>query len=266
MTEAEAGPDIAESPDRIPSSWPPALGFVIGVALMLGAAAGSFSGGSIYIWLGVLSAQAILIATWHRLLGAPAAETGMIVGALLIAAADIAIAVSDIADRPVSFGPIAAVLAVGYLLAIVQQLARRDDRHDLTLSLSATVSLAAIGALGAGWAVLPQLAQGDEVTVVAATAVTAATVGRNAPRLVGAIAVPLIASVVTGMLMGRAFSDEVGVELGAYIGFAAAIPVVLAAVAWLRFPGRSKGWQASAVWPILLAVPLIYLVLRFSGH
>ncbi|MEO8328953.1 MAG: hypothetical protein ABI586_03010, partial [Candidatus Nanopelagicales bacterium] len=60
--------------------------------------------------------------------------------------------------------------------------------------------------------------------------------------------------------------DEVGAGLGATVGFAAAVPMVLAALASVRIPGRRPGWQASAVWPVLLAATLVYLVLRFAGH
>jgi molybdopterin synthase sulfur carrier subunit len=242
---------------ELPSWRPPMLSALLGVVLMAGAVAGPA-----YLWVGVGLGQLLLVLSWHRSLRAADALVGMVVGAVLIVAADIAVALDD---GPVSFGPISVVVAVGFLLAVVQQLARRDERSDLTMSLSATVSLAAIGALGAGWAITPRLAEGEELTLVAATAVTAAAIGRLAPGIVGSVLGPLGAGVAAGALLGST-GGQVGTGWGAAVGAAAALPALLAAVGQLRLPARAAGWPAGAVWPVLVASPLVYLVVRLGGY
>jgi hypothetical protein len=245
------------APAALPSWRPPALSVLLGLGLMATAAAGPA-----YVWIGVAIAQILLVASWHRALAAPDANAGAVVGALLIVVADVAVAVDD---GPVSYGPIAVVLAVGYLAAVVQQLARRGERTNLTFSISATVSLATIGALGAGWAINPRLNDGDALTLLAATAVTAAATGRLAPRLSGALLGPMVAGTAAGALLGSNV-DQAGVGLGATIGFAVSIPAALAAVGQVRLPPRAVGWPAGAVWPVLVAAPLAYLVIRVGGH
>jgi molybdopterin synthase sulfur carrier subunit len=247
----------APPPHALPAWRPPMLSALVGLLLMIGAAVGPA-----YLWVGVGLAQLLLVASWHRALGATDALGGITIGALLIVVADVAVAGDD---GVVSYGPISVILGVGYLAAVVQQLARRDGRPDLTLSLAATVSLATIGALGAGWAINPRLADGDSLTLVAATAVTAAAVGRLAPGLRGAMVGPLVAGTAAGALVGLAV-EQVGAGLGAAIGCAAAFTAALAAVGQLRVSSREAGWPAGAVWPVLLAAPLVYLVLRFAGH
>jgi len=247
----------ASTQPGLPAWRPPLLNAALGLVLMAGAVAGPA-----YLWVGVGLAQLLLVASWHRALEAPDAAAGMAVGGALIVVADVAVAV---ADGPVSYGPIAVVLGVGYLASVVQQLARRDGRCDLTLSLAATVSLATFGALGAGWAIDPRLADGDALTLVAATAMTAAAIGRLAPSITGAVLGPIAAGSVTGALLGSTVG-QVGTGLGVAVGVAVAIPASLAAVAQVRLPSRTAGWPAGAVWPVLVAAPMAYLVVRLGGH
>ncbi len=243
--------------DVLPAWRPPVLSVLLGLGFMATAAAGPA-----YLWIGVGIAQTLLVVSWHRALGASDAKAGSVVGAVLIVVADLAVAFDD---GPVSYGPIAVVLAVGYLAAVAQQLARRGERTDLTLSIAATVSLATIGALGSGWAINPRLSDGDTLTLLAATAVTAAAIGRLAPRLSGALLGPMIAGTAAGALLGSNV-EEVGVGLGLSVGVAVSIPAALAAVGQVRLPPRAIGWPAGAVWPVLVAAPLAYLVIRVGGH
>ena len=254
-----ADPVLRASSSRqlLPSWRPPVLSAGVGLVLMAGAAVGPA-----YLWVGVGLAQLLLVASWHRALGATSAKAGMAIGGLLIVAADVAVAIDD---GVVSYGPIAVVLGVGYLAAVLQQLARRDERADLTLSLAATVSVATIGALGAGWAINTRLMHGDPVTLVAVTAVTAAAVGRLAPSLNGSILGPLLAGSAAGAFVGGSVG-HVSAALGACVGVAVAVPSALAGVAQFRLPDRPAGWPAGAVWPVLVAAPMAYLVLRFAGY
>lgn len=212
-----------------------------------------------WLWAPVIALQVVVVLTWHRSLGAPSAATGAAVGAGLAAIVDVIVATTD--DAP-SLGPIAVVLGAGYLIAVVQQLIRQDGRSDLVDALSATVTLATVTALGAAWVVLLQLEDGNSTTVVLAGACTAAAVGRLAPGLVGAVVAPVGAGVVAGALLGAAVDDAL---LGAGLGVAAALPVTMAAIAQARVRGTGSGWVAGGVWPVLLAAPLGYIVLRLSS-
>ena len=240
----------------LPGLRPPLLAAGLAVVLVAGALAGPS-----YVWVGVVLAQALLVLSWHRALGASDPIGGMVVGGVLIVAVDIAVAVED---GPVTYGPIAVVLGVGYLLAVVQQLVRRDGRAGLTASLAATVSLAAVGALGAGWALLPRLLEGEAITVVAATAVGGAAFGRLLPRSWGAFLGPLVLGIAASVLVARGYS-RIEAPLGWWIGIAAAIPASMAGLVQVRLPVQVAGWPASATWPVLLAAPLVYLVVRFAS-
>jgi hypothetical protein len=122
-----------------------------------------------------------------------------------------------------------------------------------------------MGALGAGWLINLRLVDGDSLTLIAASAVTAAAVGRLAPRAAGAVLGPMVAATAIGALVAMAASD-IDVALGAFIGLAVSAPAALAAVAAVRLPARVVGWPAGAAWPVLVAAPLAYFVIRVSGH
>jgi hypothetical protein len=212
-----------------------------------------------WLWAPVLALQVVVVLTWHRSLGAPSAASGAAVGAGLAAIVDVIVATTN--DAP-SLGPVAVVLGAGYLIAVVQQLLRQDGRADLVDALAATVTLATITALGAAWVVLYQLEDGNATTVVLAGACAAAAVGRLAPGVGGAAAAPIGAGGVAGALLGVAVDDAL---VGAGLGVAAAVPVALAAVAQARVRGEGSGWLPGGVWPVLLAAPLGYVVVRMIG-
>ncbi|MEO8108042.1 MAG: hypothetical protein ABI720_12065 [Actinomycetes bacterium] len=212
-----------------------------------------------WLWGPVIALQVVLALTWHRSLGAPSAASGALVGAGLAAIVDVIVATT--ADAP-SLGPIAVVLGAGYLIAVVQQLLRQDGRTDLVDALAATVSLGTVASLGAAWVVLIELEDGNATTVVLAGACAAAAVGRLAPGIFGAIAAPLTAGAVAGLLLGVAVDEPV---LGLGLGVAAGVPVALAATGQARVRGRGVGWMAGGVWPVLLAAPLGYVAVGLIG-
>lgn len=253
---AEPAAVIAAGAD-LPSWRAPMLGGLLGLLLMVGVVVGPA-----LLWPAVIIAQLLLVLSWHRWTAARDPVVGLVVAGCLIGVADVAVGV---AEGAASYGPIAVVIGVGFLAAVGQQLARRDGRPDLTLSMAATVSLAALGALGAGWVVNLRLADGEELTLVAASAVTAAAIGRLAPRAAGAVAGPLLAGAVVGALVAAASSAIDGL-VGALVGVAVAVPSALAAVTQVRLAGRAEGWPAGAAWPVLVAAPLAYFVLRLAGH
>ena len=154
------------------------------------------------------------------------------------------------------------MLGAGYLIAVVQQLLRQDGRTDLVDALAATVTLATIASLGAAWVVLIELEDGNVTAVVLAGACAAASVGRLAPGIWGAIAAPLTAGAVAGVLLGVAVDQPL---LGLGLGLAAGIPVALAATAQARVRGQGSGWLVGGVWPLLLAAPLGYVAVGLIG-
>jgi hypothetical protein len=235
--------------------WRPALVGTIAAGLVLVGALLELP----WLWAPVIGLQAVLVLTWHRSLGAPAAASGAVVGAGLAAIVDVIVATTE--DAP-SLGPVAVVLGAGYLIAVVQQLVRQDGRHDLVDALAATVSLATVAALGAAWVVLIELDDGRATTVVLAGACAAAAVGRLAPGVAGAVLAPIAAGVVAGGLIGMAV--DVG-ALGLALGLAAGVPVALAATGQARVRGEGVGWLPGGVWPVLLAAPLGYLAVGLVG-
>ncbi|MFL6180092.1 MAG: hypothetical protein ACJ74E_09605, partial [Actinomycetes bacterium] len=203
---------------HLPEWRTPALGAIAGALVLAGAIADEA-----WLWAAVIALQVAIVVTWHRSLDAPSAASGAVVGGGLAAIVDVVVAVTE--NEP-SLGPIAVVLGAGYLVAVVQQLARRDGRDHLVDALAATVSLGTIAALGAAWVVLWQLPDGEDTVVVLAGAVVAAAVGRLAPGLAGALIGPLAAGIVAGAQLGASV-DDVGHGLG--LGLAAGIPASLAA-------------------------------------
>ncbi len=249
-TPRAAPPDHLHLPD-----WRPAFVGALSSGLVLVGALLELP----WLWAPVIALQVVVALTWHRSLGAPSAATGAAVGAGLAAIVDIIVATTDNAP---GLGPIAVVLGAGYLIAVVQQLVRQDGREDLVDALAATVTLATVAALGAAWVVLYQLEDGNSTTVVLAGACAAAAVGRLAPGVAGAAVAPMGAGIVAGALLGVGVDDVV---LGAGLGVAAGVPVAMAAVTQARVRGEGSGWLPGGVWPVLLAAPLGYVVVRLIG-
>ena len=251
---ANSGADAGHLELHLPEWRTPLVGALAGAALLAGAL-----GGDPWLWVPVVALQLAVVATWHRSLDAPSAASGAVVGAGLAAIVDVVVATTD-ADP--TLGPIVVVLGAGYLVAVVQQLVRSDGRERLVDSLAATVSLATIAALGAAWVVLVQLTDGEDIAVVLAGATVAAAVGRLAPGVAGAVGGPLLAGVVAGGLLGLSVDD---LALGVGLGVAAGIPAALAGGMQARVRGSGGGWITGAVWPVLVAAPLGYVVVRVLG-
>jgi hypothetical protein len=239
---------------HLPDWRTPLVGAVSGALVLAGAIADET-----WLWVAVVVLQLAVVATWHRSLDAPSAASGALVGGGLAAIVDVIVAVTD--NEP-SLGPIAVVLGAGYLIAVAQQLVRRDGRDRLVDAIAATVSLATVAAVGAAWVVLWQLPDGDDTVVVLAGAVVAAAVGRLAPGNAGALAGPMIAGVAAGALLGASV-DDIGLGIG--LGVAAGIPSGLAAAMQAQVRGTGRGWLTGAVWPVLVAAPLGYIVVRVIG-
>ena len=72
----------------LPSWRPPLLGAALGMALVLTALLGPA-----WIWVAVVLTQLLLVLSWHRAMAASNALGGMVVGGVLIAAADVAVGI-----------------------------------------------------------------------------------------------------------------------------------------------------------------------------
>jgi hypothetical protein len=248
---------------HLPDWRAPAVGAVASGALLVGGIADLP-----WLWIPVVALQLVVVVTWHRTADAPAAASGALVGAGLAAIVDVVVATTE--DAP-SLGPVAVVLGAGYLIAVAQQLVRRDGRPRLVDSIATSVTLATLAAFGAAWVVLVQLPDGPDVVVVLAGASAAAAVGRLAPGMSGAAVAPVLAAVLAGWVLGMAV-DAAG--LGVALGVAAGLPTALAALLQLRLgtqlgdhpgvhPAAQRGaWLPSGAWPLLLIAPLGYFAER----
>jgi len=217
----------------------------LGAALVLGAATGLA-----VLAAAVLLAQGLVIVDWHRTLGAPGARGGIVVGAVAAVGSD-ALVLADVGERPLAAVP--GVLAAAVVGALVHQLARRDGRDRLTASLTATVSLVALAALGSTFLAVGAAQDGLALVCTAAAVAALVVAGVTARQRFGAPrradigvvagAVAVVAAVVVA-LDGLAVTPAVAVAGAAgtvawvagvlvarsaapHIGPAAALPVVL---------------------------------------
>lgn len=239
---------------HLPDWRPPLVGIAAAAALLVGGLADLP-----WLWVPVIALQLAVVATWHRTADVPAAASGALVGGGLAAIVDVVVASTE--DAP-SLGPIAVVLGAGYLVAVAQQLVRRDGRPRLVDSLATSVALATFAAFGAAWIVLAQLPDGPDIVVVLAGAAAAASAGRLAPGLVGVATAPVLAGAVAGLVLGVAVDDA---TLGLALGLAAGLPVALTAVVQVRLDAPSGAWLPSGAAPLLLVAPLGYVAVRLLG-
>jgi len=208
--------------------------------------------------------QAVVVATWHRCLGVPGGVGGAAVAGAAAVAADVLV-LDGAGDQPLSSVP--AVLALAVLAALVHQLARRDGRDRLTASLTATVSLAALAALGSAYVASLDVEHGPGLVSTAGVAAALVVAGVFARRRSGAsnrydIVVVPAAGAASAVVM-------VALE-GLEVGPALAVAGVSALVAWVatvlvaRAPGSGsrEGAALGAALPILVAGPAAYVLGR----
>ena len=143
------------------------------LAAGLAAAVGLAAAGPVPVLVAAVGLVQVLVAArWFAVLGiGAAARGGAVVGALAAIGADLAVALQE-ERRPLA--PVTAVLGLAMLAALLHQLGRRDGRDRLTDSLTATVSLAVVGALGSCY--LGTQSSNDGAAFVAAGVAAAAVV------------------------------------------------------------------------------------------
>jgi hypothetical protein len=234
----------------------PAVGVLLGLVL---APAASHP---VAVLVLVLVAQALLISGLHRGLHVTAPVSGMVVAGLVVVVADVAV---WHASQPHTLTPIATVIAVAFLLSVVQQLTRRDDRSALLASMAATVSVGALAAFGASWLVLALGAE-HVVLPVAGAALVLTSLVRLVPSDTVAPWLVLLAGPVAAVLarpLGPAPTLELGraALLGLAVGLAAALGDAL--VRRARTSLRVRWWTTGAL-GFAAAAPLVYVSLSLT--
>jgi hypothetical protein len=131
-------------------------------------------GGRYAVAAAVAGVQALLVLGLVRADVAPATRVGGVVALLAGIAGALVVAVRDPGLAPSSLQPLAAVVGLGLVAMAVVQLARRDGRASLTASLSASVTMLALGAMAAVWVGLAVYPAGPAAMLVALTAVAVA--------------------------------------------------------------------------------------------
>ncbi len=247
---------------------------VLAVAVALSAFAGA-----VPLALAVLLVQAVLVLAWPRALALPAAVSTVVVAASAAAAAD-ALLVRDVGSRPLE--PVAGVLGLVLIAALLAQLARRDGRERLVESLTATVTLGTL-------AVLPALYLTATTERVGAVAVALTVAGVAVGALPGAVPGPVSARLAAGVLLGAvagallaeplsaATGDRSGIGAldvpatdGGWLGGVGGFAGVVGAYGGRLAPvtdrpvggGRAAGLATTAALPVALAAPAAYALGR----
>lgn len=231
---------------------------VLAVAAGLALAVAAELTGEPGVWVMTILLQLPLLLGWHRGLGVAPAAGGIAAGAVVAAAADVVGWVSDDA----TLAPLAGVVGAGFLLGVVQQLARRDHRTGVAAGLAATTTLSFLVAGLASWPMLVRLPDGKAVALAAGVAVAAASLARLTGALPVAVAMAPGLGFIAGLVVGG-LVDGILVTTSAVLGVVVALPVLLADVMDRRDPRLVRAaWPAAAVWPFALAAPLAYAVAR----
>lgn len=176
--------------------------------------------------LALLLVQAVLIGGWYGFANVPGERGGVVVALGAAAGADAVLLLQD--TDPPSLAPLAGVVGLVLVAALLHQLLRRDGRPELTASLSATVALGVVAALGGGYLVAREARAGVGVVVAVLAGVAVGTVlaALPGPRwLTGALSVAggaaAGAAVAAVELVGAAAGAGLGLTGGALAGVAA---------------------------------------------
>lgn len=231
-----------------------AAAVAVGLALALGLAAA----GPVAVLVAAVALVQVLVALrWFAVLDVDAAARGgAIVGAAAAIGADLAVALRD-DRRPLT--PVASVLGLAMVAALIHQLVRRDGRDRLTASLSATVALAAVGALGSSYLGTQSSRDGSAFVAAALAATAVAVVATVVPG-------PILFGATAGLVGGLAAGAVVGAlsDLGARTGGLVGLGATVAAGVSVTFARRAAHPDplVTAGLPLLLVAPVGYLLAR----
>jgi hypothetical protein len=230
---------------------PAALTLALAGALGLAAYAGQT-----LVVLAVLVVQGLLVWGWHDALDVPGRIGGMILAGVAAVTADVLLLVRD--DTR-ALTPVAGVVAVAMLGAMVHQLARGPGRERLTQSLTATMALVAVATLGALFVAAQQTLGGPALVTLAALSAAVGVAASLAP-----LPTPLAAGVATvgGLVLGLlvAVMTHLSVASALPIG-AASAATALAAITFVRRAERPDLTTRGAL-PLLSVAPVAYVLGR----
>ncbi|HEX5741133.1 MAG TPA: hypothetical protein VFY17_06205 [Pilimelia sp.] len=192
-----------------------AFAALLGVGLTLGAQAGGLGAGRLPYVAVVLGVQLLFILASTMAMRPPALPAVFGVSLAVAVGADLAAVLPERA----TLGPLGAVAAAGFGLAVVAQLLRRTDRERVTESLGATL-LIVIGVVA--FATLIVLTRTPAGTQTLTLCVTAAAVAVVVARLTDpVVASPRLAPQVPrgalGVVVGAMTGTAAGALLGGYL-------------------------------------------------
>lgn len=205
----------------------PSLSASLAAAALAGVLALASSAGPALVAAAVVLVQVVLALGGMRALGVPAVRASAWVAVLAgIGAA----AWTYQADHP-GLTPLLGVVGPALVVAIVLQLLRRDDRHDLTVALAVSVTVVALTALPVLWLALRFAPEGEHSVGLALLGVGVVCLGEALPvsravrRFLGVIAAAAAAAAVVTLVDG--FSDVVpavsAVVVATFAGVLAAV-------------------------------------------
>lgn len=224
--------------------------------------------GTMALLLLVMVVQAGFLAGWARFADVQVQKPGSALALATAASADLLVARGgDGVARPPVLGPLAGILGVAFLLAVLAQLLRRDGRRRLTASLTATVTATVLALSGALWLAPAHVPSGRHIVAASAAGLACGVLAALLPGprwargglggLLGTLAGALTAALAGH---GGASSGAAGLLglAGAGIG---AVGVTAASYAAL---GRRPS-AVTATLPVLLGGPLAWLAGRAVG-
>jgi hypothetical protein len=230
---------------------PVALTLALSGALGLAAYAGET-----LVALAVLVVQGLLVWGWHDALDVPGRIGGMILAGAAAVTADVLLLVRD--DTR-ALTPVAGVVAVAMLGAMVHQLARGPGRERLTESLTATMTLVAVATLGALFVAAQQTLGGPALVTLAALSAAVAAAASLVP-----LNTALVAGVATagGLLLGLLVAAMTDLSVGSALPIgAAAAATALAAIMFVRRAKRPDLTTVGTL-PLLSVAPVAYVLGR----
>lgn len=207
----------------------------------------------------VLVVQTVLLLAWSRL-SVPAAAGGAVLAGAACVVADV------LAFRTTAAGDVAtagvAVAGIAVLLALAHQLARRDGRPQVTVSLAAALGALLVALPGAAWVGVARDDAGLELAMVlAVSAVLGGLAGASARARPWA---GLLGALVLGAGAGAVLG--VALDLPLVRSVTAGLVGALAAMATLQLTrfvdDRRIGGALAATVPLVLAGPLVLALLQ----
>jgi hypothetical protein len=206
----------------------------------------------------VLAAQVLVVADWHRAVGAPGAAGG---AGLALAVGVGAVGLLVVRDDASPLAALTGLLGAATVAVLVHQVLRRERTH-VTASMSASGALVVVTLCAALYLPAAAAADGSSVVaVVVVSTVAAHAVARLAPPRVAADGLALGAGAVAGAALGAV--TGVGPLIGAAAGLAAAV-VSHVAARWLHAADHPRPWLHASL-PLCLAAPAAYATAKLVG-